>query len=487
MSATTFFFPTDGVDDAHRCLSPAWYVDGSIEECKTTHADAPLPLPSIPHLHSIRVFPGPTTRFFEPLSAPSHHLHDIIVVHLSPGAPRPNARAYVLDHKQVSRVPSAPDAEYERAPTVCETGPRFQTYMPQVPRGQEGELCLGGVYLALGYLNRPDLTENAFIHHPELGRLYRTGDLVKLDAKVNKIHFVGRIDYQTKIRGHRVELHGIEMIISKVIADEKARSQSEGKKERIKQVAGKKSRGKSGEDAGEEDHAGDVEERETVVGGSNRGPPGVSSSSDKFDTLAEKISLAVVVKHRERLVAFLQVEAVDNTPEVRFAPRPFALGLRKLLGERLAAYAIPSSFVLVASFPRLVSSAKVDRGALKGLYDVVLIHELGRITSGEEGGGGGPSARTAEKAGTTMTNVSSDVTECGGSRSGGGDSSTHTRTRTAPTPAALELLTICRGVLDAPLLKYTDDFFLDAAADSLSIARLANTLTEAMDTQSVSV
>ena len=346
----------------------------------------------------------------------------------------------MLDHKQVSRVPSAPDAEYERAPTVCETGPRFQTYMPQVPRGQEGELCLGGVYLALGYLNRPDLTENAFIHHPELGRLYRTGDLVKLDAKVNTIHFLGRIDHQTKIRGHRVELHGIEMVISEVIAEEKRR----------KQVAGKKNRGKSGE-ADEEDH----DERAPL-------------SSDEFDTLAEKISLAVVVKHSERLVAFLQVDEADhNTPEVRFAPRLFSLRLQTLWGEKLAAYAIPSSVVLVASFPRLVSSAKVDRGALKGLYDVAANHVLGGPSIGEEGGGGGPSSTAGRTGKTAMNNVSSpaDVSTGSGSRNGG-TPNTHTTPAppAAPTPAARELLTICRGVLDAPLLKYTDDFFLDADA-----------------------
>ncbi len=78
-----------------------------------------------------------------------------------------------------------------------------------VADGQRGELCLGGVALARGYLNDPALTARKFPHHPELGRIYRTGDLVHCDAE-GRFHCHGRIDAQVKIRGYRIELEAIE-------------------------------------------------------------------------------------------------------------------------------------------------------------------------------------------------------------------------------------------------------------------------------------
>jgi amino acid adenylation domain-containing protein len=87
-------------------------------------------------------------------------------------------------------------------------------YDDPVPPGIVGELCLGGTGLADAYLNRPELTDAAFIPNPFAGelrgdRLYRTGDMGRYRAD-GLIEFVRRRDEQVKIRGHRVELGEIE-------------------------------------------------------------------------------------------------------------------------------------------------------------------------------------------------------------------------------------------------------------------------------------
>ncbi|WP_285730611.1 non-ribosomal peptide synthetase [Nocardiopsis sp. ATB16-24] len=79
------------------------------------------------------------------------------------------------------------------------------------PVGVPGELCIGGVQVARGYLGRPQLTEEKFVKDPYSpgGRLYRTGDLARLLSDGN-IEYLGRIDDQVKIRGNRVELGEVQ-------------------------------------------------------------------------------------------------------------------------------------------------------------------------------------------------------------------------------------------------------------------------------------
>ncbi|MCY9043624.1 amino acid adenylation domain-containing protein, partial [Bacillus inaquosorum] len=87
----------------------------------------------------------------------------------------------------------------------------MDAHMNLQPIGVPGEMYIGGEGVARGYLNRDELTADRFVPNPYLpgDRLYRTGDLAKRLSN-GELEYLGRIDDQVKVRGHRIELGEIQ-------------------------------------------------------------------------------------------------------------------------------------------------------------------------------------------------------------------------------------------------------------------------------------
>jgi amino acid adenylation domain-containing protein len=109
-----------------------------------------------------------------------------------------------------------------RKPSIGKPIANTQVYlldagMRPVPVGIPGELYVGGVGVARGYLDRPELTAARFVPDPfsraKGARLYRTGDMARY-LPGGDIDFLGRADNQVKIRGHRIELEEIEATLA---------------------------------------------------------------------------------------------------------------------------------------------------------------------------------------------------------------------------------------------------------------------------------
>jgi amino acid adenylation domain-containing protein len=198
-----------------------------------------------------------------------------------------------------------------------------------VPVGVPGEIYIGGVGVAQGYLNRPDLTAEKFLPDPFSGypqgmpgvRLYRTGDLARYLAD-GAIDFLGRIDNQVKIRGFRVELGEIEAALR----------QHPAIREAVVVVG------------------------ETTIGGRQH-----------------KRLVAYVVENKEQPNKEQRTTEQPNKEQRTgcplgaqvegLIPALDSAGLRSFLIERLPDYMIPSAFVVLPALP-LLPNGKLDRKAL---------------------------------------------------------------------------------------------------------------------------
>jgi amino acid adenylation domain-containing protein len=165
-------------------------------------------------------------------------------------------------------------------------------HLQPVPIGAMGELHIGGIQLARGYLNLPQATAEKFIPDPFRqsagARLYKTGDLARVLSDGN-VEYLGRTDHQVKLRGFRIELGEIEAVLTQA--------------------------------------------------------PGVSQA-------------AVIVREdvpgNQQLVAYV---TPSSHQEISLE------NVRGSLSEKLPAYMIPASFVVLDRLP-MTTSGKVDRRAL---------------------------------------------------------------------------------------------------------------------------
>jgi amino acid adenylation domain-containing protein len=90
-------------------------------------------------------------------------------------------------------------------------------WLNEVPRGEVGEICIGGAGVGRGYVNSPDLTANKFLLDPFVNRpdarLYRTGDMGRWLPQ-GEIEYIGRVDGLIKIRGFRIEPNEIISVLN---------------------------------------------------------------------------------------------------------------------------------------------------------------------------------------------------------------------------------------------------------------------------------
>jgi len=196
-----------------------------------------------------------------------------------------------------------------------------------VPIGVPGEIYIGGVGLARGYLNRDNLTNQRFISNPwENSKLYKTGDLGRYLADGN-IEFLGRIDHQVKVRGYRIETGEIEATLTQ--------------HPHIKQTVV----------VAREDNSGERRIVAYIV------PEIEASITSNPELLNTQINSWQQIPNQQL------EEDNGNNPLSSQLGKQLMPQLRDYLKERLPEYMVPSGYVVLSQLP-LTPNGKVDRKAL---------------------------------------------------------------------------------------------------------------------------
>lgn len=258
--------------------------------------------------------------------------HEIVARWSAPG--RQFFDAYGPTETTVCATAALVDVEDRRDPPIGRPIANTHLYvvdpfLEPTPLGIPGELLIGGVGVARGYHNRPDLSKEKFIPNPYSGflrraglmerareTLYRSGDLVRYRSDGN-LEYLGRADQQVKVRGFRIELGEIEAALR-------------GYSEEIPGLNTVQRLREAVVIARDDQHA---------------------ARSDAFSTSGDK-----------KLVAFVLPE-IELDPQDEEASPTLIGALRRHLRQTLPEYMIPSIFMVVSSLP-ISPSGKIDRRAL---------------------------------------------------------------------------------------------------------------------------
>ncbi|KAM9876129.1 amino acid adenylation domain-containing protein [Verticillium dahliae] len=196
--------------------------------------------------------------------------------------------------------------------------------MSSVPRGCFGEFCFGGDQVAQGYIDLPEITSAKFVNHPEFGRIYRSGDMGRM-LPDGSLLVTGRLDGQVKLRGQRIETGEIDSIVTA---------------------------------------AKEVLSCTSLI----LQPTGSSS---------------------EQLVSFYTPAAHTNVANASFDFHDELAALNQQLfaqlSSRLSRYMVPSYLIPLSTIPQ-TSSGKVDKAALRSLFNGLTQHQLGLVSNNQEHG-----------------------------------------------------------------------------------------------------
>jgi len=206
--------------------------------------------------------------------------------------------------------------------------------LEEAQKGNQGELCIGGGRIAVGYLNRPELTAEKFIPDPfsnqDGARLYRTGDFARYLPN-GDLEYLGRVDNQVKIRGFRIELGEVEAMLK----------QHPGVKEAIVATS---------------DHD-DADNRLIAYL--------VPEQTADDETTAARRDMPLSQGNKES-----RVPSIPSLPKELLS----LSDLKRYLGRRLPNFMVPSEFVIMEAFP-LMANGKIDRQALNSTKGIRLQFE----------------------------------------------------------------------------------------------------------------